>query len=107
MVEQLLKLDPHKSAGLDNLDPLFLKLAARIISAPITSMFNLSLQTSEFPSDWKTAAVVPLFKGGDKLDLNCYRPISILPCLSKVFEKLVNTQLVRTEFGKNPSENLW
>jgi hypothetical protein len=39
------------------------------------------------------AAVIPLFKGGDTLDPNCYRPISILPCLSKVFKSQVNKQI--------------
>uniref|UniRef100_A0A8C7JFN7 Reverse transcriptase domain-containing protein n=1 Tax=Oncorhynchus kisutch TaxID=8019 RepID=A0A8C7JFN7_ONCKI len=52
--------------------------------------FNLSFISSEIPKDWKAAAVIPLFKGGDTLDPNGYRPISILPCLSKVFESQVN-----------------
>ena len=37
--------------------------------------------------------VIPLFTGGDTLDPNCYRPISVLPCLSKVFERQVNKQI--------------
>ena len=45
-------------------------------------MFNLSFVSSEIPKDWKAAVVILLFKGGDTLDPNCYRPISILPCLS-------------------------
>lgn len=94
VLKELQMLDPYKSAGLDNLDPFFFKLSANIIAAPITSLFNLSLLSSEIPRDWKSAAVIPLFKGGDTLDPNCYRPISILPCLSKVFEKLVNKQIV-------------
>ena len=49
--------------------------------------------SSEIPKDWKATAVIPLFKGGDTLDPNCYRPISILPCLSKVFESQVNKQV--------------
>ena len=49
--------------------------------------------SSEIPKDWKAPAVIPLFKGGDTLDPNCYRPISILPCLSKVFESHVNKQI--------------
>uniref|UniRef100_A0A8C7KU43 Reverse transcriptase domain-containing protein n=1 Tax=Oncorhynchus kisutch TaxID=8019 RepID=A0A8C7KU43_ONCKI len=85
--------DVLKSAGLDNLDPLFLKLSAAIVATPITSLFNLSFISSEIPKDWKAAAVIPLFKGGDTLDPNCYRPISILPCLSKVFESQVNKQV--------------
>ncbi|CDQ99713.1 unnamed protein product, partial [Oncorhynchus mykiss] len=83
VLKELQNLDPYKSAGLDNLDPLFLKLSAAIVATPITSLFNLSFISSEIPKDWKAAAVIPLFKGGDTLDPNCYRPISILPCLSK------------------------
>ncbi|KAK6298641.1 hypothetical protein J4Q44_G00316960, partial [Coregonus suidteri] len=78
VLKALQNLDPYKSAGLDNLDPFFLKLAAEIVATPITSLFNLSFITSEIPRDWKAAAVIPLFKGGDTLDPNCYRPISIL-----------------------------
>ena len=70
-----------------------LKLSVEIVATPITSLFNLSFVSSEIPKDWKAAAVIPLFKGGDILDLNCYRPISILPCLSKVFESQVNKQI--------------
>uniref|UniRef100_A0A8K9V9F9 Reverse transcriptase domain-containing protein n=1 Tax=Oncorhynchus mykiss TaxID=8022 RepID=A0A8K9V9F9_ONCMY len=43
--------------------------------------------------DWKAATVIPLFKAGDTLDPNCYRPISVLPCLSNVFESQVNKQI--------------
>ena len=93
VLKELQNLDPYKSAGLDNLDPLFLKLSAAIVATPITSLFNLSFISSEIPKDWKAAAVIPLFKGGDTLDPNCYRPISILPCLSKVFESQVNKQV--------------
>uniref|UniRef100_A0A8K9Y1F9 Reverse transcriptase domain-containing protein n=1 Tax=Oncorhynchus mykiss TaxID=8022 RepID=A0A8K9Y1F9_ONCMY len=93
VLNELQNLDPYKSAGLDNLDPFFLKLSAEIVATPITSLFNLSFVSSEIPKDWKAAAVIPLFKGGDPLDPNCYRPISTLPCLSKVFESQVNKQI--------------
>ncbi|CDQ92340.1 unnamed protein product, partial [Oncorhynchus mykiss] len=83
VLKELQNLDPYKSAGLDNLDPLLLKLSAAIVATPITSLFNLSFISSE----------IPFFKGGDTLDPNCYRPISILPCLSKVFESQVNKQI--------------
>uniref|UniRef100_A0A8C7P4G4 Reverse transcriptase domain-containing protein n=1 Tax=Oncorhynchus mykiss TaxID=8022 RepID=A0A8C7P4G4_ONCMY len=93
VLKELQNLDPYKSARLDNLDPFFLKLSAEIVATPITSLFNLSFVSSEIPKDWKAAAVIPLFRGGDTLDPNCYRPISILPCLSKVFESQVNKQI--------------
>ena len=91
VLKELKNLDPYKSAGLDNLDPLFLKLSSEIVATPFTSLFNLSFVLSEIPKDWKAPTVIPLFKGGDTLDPNCYRPISILPCLSKA--KLTNRSL--------------
>ncbi|CDQ96638.1 unnamed protein product [Oncorhynchus mykiss] len=100
VLKELQNLDPYESAGLDNLDPLFLKLSAKIVATPITSLFNLSFVSSEIPKDWKAAAVIPLFKGGDTLDPNCYRPISILPCLSKVFKSQVNKQIT-DHFGSH------
>ena len=89
VLKELQNLDPYKSAGLDNLDPLFLKLETELIATPINSLFNLSFVSSEIPIDWKAAAIIPLFT----LDPNCYRLISILPCLSKVFESQVNKQI--------------
>jgi len=94
VLRELQHLDPYKSAGLDNLDPFFLKMSANIIASPITSLFNLSLISSEIPKDWKAAAVIPIFKGGDTSDPHCYRPISILSCLSKIFEIQINKQLL-------------
>uniref|UniRef100_A0A8C7WGU9 Reverse transcriptase domain-containing protein n=1 Tax=Oncorhynchus mykiss TaxID=8022 RepID=A0A8C7WGU9_ONCMY len=93
VLKELQNLDPYKSAGLDNLDPLFLKLSAEIVATPITSLFNLSFVLSEIPKDWKAATVIPLFKGSDTLDPNCYWLTSILPCLSKVFESQVNKKI--------------
>ncbi|CDQ71420.1 unnamed protein product [Oncorhynchus mykiss] len=93
VLKELQNLDAYKSAGLDNLDPLFLKLSAEIVATPITGLFNLSFVSSEIPKYWKAAVVIPLFKGGDTLDPNCYRPISFLPCLSMVFKSQVNKQI--------------
>jgi hypothetical protein len=59
----------------------------------IFNLFNLPLLSGEVAIAWKAAAVRPLFKGGDQADPNCYRPISIFPCLSKVLEQLVNNHL--------------
>ena len=93
VLRELTTLDPKKPARSDELAAFFIKIAAPIIASPLTDIFNLSLQMAEIPTDWKEATVLPLFKGGDQADPNSYRPISILPCVSKVFEKLVNKQL--------------
>lgn len=59
------------------------------MAGPITKIYHLSLQTAEILHARKSDVVYPLFKGGDWSDPNCYRPISILPCL----ERIVNHQL--------------
>ena len=60
---------------------------------------NLSLSTGKFPDSCKLAVVTPIFKGGDVNDPNDYRPISILPLVSKCIEHCVNEQL--TEYFEN------
>ena len=63
VLKGLQNLDPYKSAGLENLDHLFLKLSAAIVATPITSLFNLSFVSSEISKDWKA----PLQRGMTKL----------------------------------------
>ena len=59
----------------------------------MTFIFNLSLSSGIFIDDWKNARVFPVYKGNDRRDMVNYRPISILPIISKVFEKEVFQQL--------------
>ena len=63
------------------------------ITAPIASLINKSIETGIFPDDLKIASVIPIHKGGGKDDVNNYRPISILPTLSKIFERYIVTEL--------------
>ena len=49
--------------------------------------------TSHFPAKWKVAKVTPIYKDGDKSDVSNYRPISVLPILSKILERVVHDQL--------------
>jgi len=58
-----------------------------------TFLVNLSLSTGSVPDEWKKARVVPLYKSGGRENMDNYRPISILPVLSKILEKAVNFQL--------------
>ena len=60
---------------------------------PLTSIINQSLYTGIFPENLKLAKVLPLFKKGDNQLFNNYRPISLLPSISKVFERVVFNQL--------------
>lgn len=72
--EALKLLDTRKSAGPDNLEPYFFKLAADFIAPPLMYLFNLSLDTNEIPLVWKSAFVLPLLKGGDPNVLDNSRP---------------------------------
>ena len=96
MVTKLLGgLKNDKPAGLNNLDGRLLKIASHIISLPICHIFNLSLRSGSFPQVWKSAKVVPIPKNKrESLSAVNSRPISILPVLSKLMEKVVFKQIL-------------
>ena len=80
-------LDVNKSCGPDNLPPKIIKLVALLIVTPLTKLFNQSLNQGHFPSIWKEAKVHAIFKRkGSAPDPSSYRPISLLLCISKIFE---------------------
>ena len=89
----LAQLNPSKAPGQDNFSPRFLKDGATMIAEPLAHIINLSLRTSVVPGKMKIAKVIPLFKSGSKTSVENYRPISVLPALSKVFERIVYDQL--------------
>ena len=70
-----------------------LKLAGPLISNCLAHICNLSLGESLFPDEWKKAKVTPIFKAGDKTDVGNYRPISVLPIISKITERAIDDQL--------------
>jgi len=70
-----------------------LKEAGPIISASLTYIVNLSLTTGIFPDDWKIARVSPIYKDDIKTNPNNYRPISVLPIVGKLIERIVFNQL--------------
>ena len=65
-----------------------------MIATPLTHLINLSLTTNVFPADWKIAKIIPIYKSGSRSNLDNYRPISILPVLSKIIEKIKHRQLI-------------
>ena len=69
-------------------------MSSPIIAESLTYICNLSIKTGSFPEKWKEAKVKPLHKGGASNDPNNFRPISILPVLSKLFEKHVHEGLI-------------
>ena len=85
-------LDISKAVGTDNLSSRFLKDGAKIIALPIAQICNLSISSATFPDYCKIAKLKPLYKKGCKTDPQNYRPISILPALSKIIERVIHDQ---------------
>ena len=82
-------------AGVDNINSKLFKLSYQAIMKHILRLFNLCLKYGIFPSSFKIAIIKPIFKSGDRQTTNNYRPISILPFMSKILEKLIHCRLVR------------
>ena len=94
MVYRLIQSMPlNKACGLDGISCRLLKEAAPVITTSLTYIINLSIRSGIFPDDWKIARVSPVFKEDINSDPNNYRPISVLPIVSKLIERIVFNQL--------------
>jgi hypothetical protein len=89
VIDMLCTLNANKAVGPDIISNRMLVSVKEEISKPLCSLFNKSLREKVFPSDWKIAHVITLFKNGDKSLQSNYRPISLLSCVSKVLEKII------------------
>ena len=87
-------LDGKKSFGVDKLHPFLASVGPFQIFRPITYIINLSIKQRTFPDNLKIAKVIPVFKQGSRSLFDNYRPISVLPVLSRVFEKCIYNQLI-------------
>ena len=79
-----------KSSGMAKLSSKICKDAFLALSTQLTHLFNCSLRVSVFPNKWKVPTVVPLHKGGDREEVNNYRPVSLLPLPGKILENIVH-----------------
>ena len=105
----ILSLVLKKACGYDLISNRILRSSCYVIAPYLTFLFNNCLKKGIFPDCFKVAQVVSLFKGGDKQDPSCYRPISLLPAIGKLLEKIVavrtidflnkNTILSKHQFG--------
>ena len=87
------ELNKSKTTGLDKISARLIRECADLICIPISDIFNQSISLGIFLDDWKCARVTPLFKQGDRDDLNNYRPISVISFVAKVFERIAYDQL--------------
>ena len=90
----ILNLKNSKSSGVDRIDTYIIKLMVDDILPAVTHIVNLSIQQAVFPSLYKIAKVIPLYKKEDPLLPKNYRPVAILCILSKVIERVIFLQIV-------------
>lgn len=90
-LETLVKnIDTSKASNILNINNTLFKSCLLSTLPQVCFLFNLVLKTNEIPTDWKTVTIVPLFKVGNAKLISNYRPISLLPQIVKLFEKLIH-----------------
>ena len=103
-VAQLLReLSPHKACGPDGLSARILHECAEELAIPLDTICRLSVRSGVFPSTWKRANVIPVFKKGSKKHPDNYRPVSLLAICSKILEKVVCEGLLQACLPALPS----
>ena len=113
--EVLRSLKPNKSPGYDNISSNVVNEISDIFFTPLKYIFNLSLQQGIFPENLKIAKVSPVYKKDEEFLPTNYRPISVLPCFSKLLERIMynrlfkrlseNSTLYKKQFGFQTSHS--
>ena len=85
----------NKNPGVDEVSVNVLKKVFHIIEPALLYTFNESLSEGIFPDLMKVAKITPILKSGDKLNIANFRPISVLPCFSKILERLICNRLYK------------
>ena len=89
IIDTLQTLDPNKASGPDVISHKMLKICPEKVAVPLQIIFNKSLEQCRYPSSWKIANVIAIFKNGDSSLPSNYRPISLISCVGKVMERIV------------------
>ena len=93
LYNEILLLNPSKAFPKDSIPPNVIKHHCDIFALKLHIDFNISIDTGIFPTNLKLADITPVHKKGDRTDKTEYRPVSILPAISKLFEKLLSHQI--------------
>ena len=117
IINTIFSINMNKAVGHDNLPPFFLRVASTVITPYLHSFMEYSFINGIFPGNCTIARIVPIFKKGERDKPTNYRPISILSCFTKIFEKIIYKRLInflnkhnviqKTQYGfqKNISTN--
>ena len=96
-VEKIISnLKCSKSCGMDNINTSIIKLMKAEVIPAITHIVNLSISEAVYPKLYKVSKIVPLYKGkGDTMEPGNFRPVALLPIVSKCLERAVYQQIVK------------
>ena len=94
IMSKLKTINPRKATGYDNIPGKLLRVAHNELSVPICHLLNSCISHQRFPGVFKFAEVSPAYKKSDNLYKGNYRPVSVLSCLSKLYESVLNDQLI-------------
>lgn len=97
-------LSPNRAPGMDSITAKMVRVLWPAIAPRLMKIINESLRTAQFPSSWKAAQVIPILKGQDRDTAlpKSYRPVSLLPVMGKITEKVINNRL-KTQISPNLS----
>ena len=92
---------PNKSPGIDGITSTYALQIKEIIATPLHYLFNKLIETNEVPEDWKKANITPIFKKGDKLRVENYRPVSLTVLFGKAMEKILKERIEKYSIDSN------
>lgn len=104
VIEAIKRLKTDKSPGSDHITNEALKITHTDLTQPLTHLFNCILKTAETPKQWSESNITLIYKKGDPNDIANYRPISLLPCIYKLFSSIINRRISITLEAKQPIE---
>ena len=94
-------LSDSNAPDVDFLTPKLIKNFSKELSIPLSKLINFSFESGIYPDELKTGKISPIFKSGDKSDPNNYRPITILPVFSKIYERVMYNRIIQFLFQNN------
>ena len=93
-VTKIICLLKEASPGWDGMHAKAIKPTFALYLSPLVHILNLSLNQGVFPSELKIARVIPIYKGGDNMQIKNYRPVSVLAFISKIFERIMYNRII-------------